>query len=199
MKKFIIFSVICLFAFANDAVAQFVNNKTTTTQKKAYTGVPQTNSTSTKPNIVFDSYIQTGVIFNGDGAGPIAECSLGVKFYEHLYLAPYVAIHSHFVGIPKELQDYYDKKVFSSCYIPIGANMRILLAKQSKTHIVPFIESTFGGFIGIEEMKGYKGFFCQVGLGIDINRLSLGIGYNGLVKNGTANMGYIKIGITFDD
>ena len=207
MKKLIILSVVCLFAFSNNAMAQFLNTNTKTetkTKTTTQTATPTQSNTynntkstsSSRPNVFCSGYINTGVIFNDGGAGPILEMTVGGTFFEHLYLAPYVALHAHFTPVPDELEKYYDKKFFSTPYIPIGANMKIFLTKGSTSHIVPYIEGTFGGFIGIEDLKGYNGFFCQTGMGVDIGMFSLGIGYNGLVKNGTANFGYIKIGVT---
>lgn len=155
------------------------------------------NYSTVKP-VVFDSYIQTGVIFNGDGAGPIGEISMGGRFFEHLYLGGFIGIHSHFVGLSKEAQELLGKKVLNTCYLPIGANIKIYLTKQSVNINVPYIESSLGGFVGVDESKGWKGFFCQVGLGMDFGMFAIGIGYNGLVNNGTtSNLGYVKLGIKF--
>ena len=52
-----------------------------------------------------------------------------------------------------------------------------------------------GGFFGVGDLQGLNGFSCQAGAGLEIDRVSIGIGYNGLVKYGTLSMGYIKIGI----
>ena len=52
--------------------------------------------------------------------------------------------------------------------------------------------------IGIgEEFVGINGFHCQVGMGIDFKRFTFGAGYNALVKRGTADTGYVKIGYRF--
>lgn len=157
------------------------------------------NTSSYKP-AEFESYVQTGVIFNADGAGPIGEMSMGGRFFEHLYIGGFIGIHSHFVGLSKEAQELLDKKVITTCYLPMGANIKIYLTKKSVSPNVPYIESTLGGFVGIEESKGWKGFFCQAGLGMDFGRFAIGIGYNGLVNNGvTSNLGYVKLGIKFDN
>lgn len=210
MKKLLILAVFCLLAFSTDAVAQFVNTNTTkqkaytkesqtstaTTTNKAYIKEPKTNTASNKSNSYIDGHLNTGVIFNDAGAGPILEIMLGGTFFEHLYLAGYWGLHTHFEGVPEYLQSYTGKKVFTSLYMPFGANMKIFFTKRSK-HIVPFIESTFGYFTGLGgEIEGRNGFFCQAGMGVDIGMLSLSIGYNGLVKGSAANFGYIKIGFT---
>lgn len=159
----------------------------------------QTN-VATYKSAEFESYIQTGVIFSADGAGPIGEVSLGGRFFEHLYLGGFIGIHSHFVGVPKEVQEYLGKKVLTTCYLPMGANIKIYMKKKSVSPNIPYIESTLGGFVGIQESKGWNGFFCQVGLGMDFHRFAIGIGYNGLVNNeSTSNLGYIKLGIKFAD
>lgn len=164
-----------------------------------YANAQTYNQNASNYNYVeFESYIQTGVIFNADGAGPIAEMSMGGRFFEHLYLGGFIGIHSHFVGLSKEAQEVLDKKVITTAYLPMGANIKIYMTKKSVSPNVPYIESTLGGFVGIEESKGYKGFFCQAGLGMDFGCFAIGIGYNGLVNNGvTFNLGYVKLGIKF--
>lgn len=209
MKKLLILAVFCLLAFSTDAVAQFVNTNTTkqkaytkesqistaATTNKAYIKEPETNTASNKSKVDFSGTFNTGVIFDADGAGPICEASIGATFLDFLYLGGYLGIHGHFVPVPKELQDYYDEKVLTNSYFPIGAHMKILMLERSKYNVVPYIEGTFGGFIGVNGMmEGLNGFFCQAGMGLEFGGFTLGIGYNGLVKGGTANFGYIKIG-----
>ena len=89
-----------------------------------------------------------------------------------------------------QITPYYD---YIGCYIPIAADLKCNLTNN--TRVAPYIDSSISGYISL---AGVCGFFCQIGAGIDINRISLGIGYNGIIKYGTAgNCGYIKLGIRF--
>ena len=86
-----------------------------------------------------------------------------------------------------------ESKTLFEGYIPLELNMKGYIPVSEKVR--PYINCSLGGFFGVADLDGLNGFSCQVGAGVEINRVSIGIGYNGLVKYGTSNLGYIKIGI----
>ena len=88
--------------------------------------------------------------------------------------------------------DYYSMTLFEG-YIPLGVDLRGYIPVTENARI--FVDCSLGGFFGISDIQGLNGFTCQVGAGIEISRFTLGLGYNALVKQGTLNSGFIKLGI----
>lgn len=87
-----------------------------------------------------------------------------------------------------------EKYYYNYMYVPIAANLKFYIPTE-KNDIYPYINSSLGGFIGLIDFNEFKGFYCQVGLGVDVKKVSIGAGYTGLVKYGTSSMGYLKIGV----
>ncbi len=164
---------------------------------------PATGSVAVKKAvdpIVFSGYVNLGTVFNAEGAGPTFDISIGMKIYERLYLGIATGFHACFT--PYELYYYngyysaYTEGTLFEAYIPIGANLKCYMTKNRKVN--PYINCTLGGFVGVgENMAGFNGFHCQAGLGLDIKRFTIGVGYNALVKYGTAHCGYVKLGVRF--
>ena len=159
-----------------------------------------TSANSSATPITFSGYANVGAIFDGYGAGPTFDITAGMKIYDYFYAGIATGFHSYLE--PCEI--FYDdgfsvinyKETLFAAYIPIGVNLKGYLTKNRKVN--PYINCTLGGFIGIgEEFAGINGFHCQVGMGIDFKRFTFGAGYNALVKRGTADTGYVKIGYRF--
>ena len=162
--------------------------------------VMTTASRSAASPITFSGYTNLGTIFNAEAAGPTFDITAGIKIYEYVYAGIATGFHTCFT--PHEW--YYDDGYYSGyfgetlfeAYIPIGVNLKGYLTKGRKVN--PYINCTLGGFIGVgETLAGFNGFHCQVGMGIDIKKYTIGIGYNALVKYGTAHCGYFKLGYRF--
>lgn len=149
------------------------------------------NKRNTQPltPIKFQGYGYLGTIFNANYAGPSVDLIFGMRIYEYLNVGIQIGFHSPL------FEGNYSNTYYVDAYIPIGVNMKGYFTRGRKVN--PYINCTLGGFIGVCDFEGLDGFHCQVGAGIDVKRFSFGIGYNGLVKDGTASCGYIQLGIRF--
>lgn len=161
-------------------------------------GRGQRNKSGKFTPVKVQGYGYTGAIFMEKCGGLASDVSIGCKLYDLAYLGIELGYHTmisegQFYG----RQDGYYNSYFSvsmvESYIPIGINLKGYLLRGRK--VAPFINCSLGGFIGLTQLKGFDGFFCQAGAGIDIQRFSFGIGYSGLVLKGTAHAGYIKLGV----
>jgi len=143
--------------------------------------------------IRFQGNIDIGTIFTGECAGPTVDISLGARFGRHFYAGIETGMRSIIESVEYyDLYNQYKKKLFEG-YVPLGVNMKGYIPLGQKVNI--YASCSLGGFFGIGDISGLNGFTCQVGAGIEAGRISLGLGYNALVKYGTLNMGYIKLGI----
>lgn len=167
--------------YANGSKDVFVKERATFSN-----GINYNKSGSLK----FQSYINAGAIFCKGAGGPSFDCNVGVRFYDYAYIGFETGVNDMISYILIENRKYR----YNDMYIPLAANLKFYIP-TAKDYIYPYINSSLGGFIGLADFKGNRGFYCQVGLGIDIKRVSIGAGYNGLVKYGTASMGYLKIGV----
>lgn len=61
--------------------------------------------------------------------------------------------------------------------------------------ICPYVETSLGGFFGVQDIKGTNGFYFKIGAGIEYFRFSFSAGYK-LFSTGNLEMnyGYIKAG-----
>lgn len=59
-------------------------------------------------------------------------------------------------------------------YIPFAINTRAYI---TKTPIRPYVNLSFGGYVGVANLDRGS-FYCRIGLGVDIRRWSIGLGYN---------------------
>lgn len=156
----------------------------------------QLNSTASSP-ITFRGYANVGTIFTGDGGGPTFDISIGAKIHNYLYAGIETGFHSLFT--PYEYYDYVhyyhgEGTIFES-YIPIGINLKGFFTKNRKVN--PYINCSLGGFLGLGDISGFNGFYFQAGIGMDIKRFTISAGYNGLLEEGRADLGYVKLGIRF--
>jgi hypothetical protein len=142
--------------------------------------------------ITFAGYVNLGTIFNADGAGPTFDITAGMKVYDYFYAGIATGFHTVFTPY-----GYYGHSygAHSEGYIPVGVNLKGYFTKGRKVN--PYIDCTLGAFIGGADLAGFNGFHCQVGMGLDIKRFTIGMGYNPLVKYGTAHFGYFKLGYRF--
>ncbi|MDE6113334.1 MAG: hypothetical protein K2G46_08035 [Bacteroidales bacterium] len=140
-----------------------------------------------QPNkkVRFNAYLTSGVDFIAIGAGPIVNLSFGPRFTDYFFLGFEVGFHDMFY---KELRYsnnsgyyYYLDWVY---YIPFAVNMKGFIPINK--NIMPHINLSLG-------YAFYTGFYCNVGLGIDIKHFTVGIGYMNL---GTIlDCGYFKLGV----
>lgn len=140
------------------------------------------------------SYIYGSAVFMSEEGGPAIDLSLGMRLWDYGYIGVEMGFHSLF--FTTESMDWESSKVtYTEAYIPLGINLKGYIPTGKK--IYPYVNCSLGGFIGLIELDGLNGFYCQAGVGIDVKRFSFGIGYNGLVKYSTANCGYVKLGVRF--
>lgn len=150
--------------------------------------------------IKFAGYLNPGTIFTADGAGPTFDISAGIKVYDYFYAGIATGFHTSFTPYEYSYSNsyftVYDTDTLFEAYIPIGINLKGYLTKGQKGN--PYVNCTLGGFIGVgDSLAGWNGFHCQVGMGVDIKRFTIGMGYNALVKVGAAHLGYFKLGYRF--
>lgn len=136
--------------------------------------------------VKFQSYIYAGAAFLERAGGPTLDVNFGISVYKYAYVGIETGFHCIF-------DSFYDEKLTYG-YIPVAVNLKGYIPTRNKT-IYPYINCSLGGFFGVMDFEYFNGFYCQVGAGIDIKRFSIGIGYSGLVKVGTLNCGYVKLGI----
>ena len=96
-------------------------------------------------------------------------------------------------------------------YLPLFTNFKIYWPISHK--VLPFADLSLGGYIGLHERAFYEldnysynykatrlpnGFYMRTGLGIDIMRVNVGVGYE-FLKNrfGSEHIGYVKLGWRF--
>lgn len=161
----------------------------------AFVATAQTGTALTENNplnIKFQGYGNVGLIYCPDasGAGPTADFNVGALFGNHFYAGFETGFHSL---ISTGYLGGYSFRLFEG-YIPLALNMKGYL---TKTKVRPFVNVSLGGFIGVADLGGLNGFYCQAGAGVDVKRFSVGLGYSGLVKGGTASSLYFKLGIRF--
>ncbi len=155
------------------------------------------------PTIRFQGYGMLGTLFSSGSAAATADVGLGVRVGRSLYAGLHTGLHSE-LHIYTE-RDYDDdtgrweseKELDTYTYIPLGVNLKGYLPIGNEK-IYPYLNCSLGGFIGVgENTSNINGFFAQVGAGIDIHRFSVGVGYSCIHKIGTANMGYVQVGVRF--
>ncbi len=149
------------------------------------------NTSSDFSGVKFQSYLYAGAIFNSEGGGPAVDFNFGARIGRCFY----AGIETGFHTLISSVYFYDEKLTITAAYVPIGVNLKGYLPVGKK--IYPYLNCSLGGFVGVIDLDGLNGFYCQVGAGIDIKRFSFGIGYTGLVKGGTANLGYVKLGVRF--
>lgn len=152
-------------------------------------------------------------------AGPTIDLTLGARITKYFYLGAGVGYHTLigdidlnkiFVGTSTSIGKSW---FYYNHYLPIYANLKIYWPVSPK--FLPFIDTSIGGYIGFPEMlstRGNKneyvnlthdfilsnGFYLRAGLGIDVLRLNIGIGYE--LLNASIpyyNHGYVKLGWRF--
>ena len=112
----------------------------------------------------------------------------------------------------EDVENYVYTDVFDyNHYLPLFINCKIYWPVSHKVH--PFVDLSLGGFIGFNERVYYElnnytynykanrlanGFYMRTGLGLDVMRVNLGIGYE-FLKNrvGSEHIGYVKLGWRF--
>lgn len=160
--------------------------------------VPHT--TKEAPEVRFAGYASAGVIFMEGGAGPTVDVSLGARIGEHLFVGAETGSHAPFIpyslrfDIPT-LGDFVVNDTVCAHYIPLAAHIKGYLGHPQK--FVPYICCSVGGFFGTTDMRGINGFYTRIGVGYDLCRFSMSVGYNCLVKQGAMHGGFVKLGIRF--
>ncbi len=143
----------------------------------------------------FQGDICVGTIFDAIGAGPTLDIALGARVGRHFFIGAQTGFRSIIEKFGYTIgYDYYESTIFGG-YIPLELNMKGYIPVSG--NVRPYINCSLGGFFGVADIGGINGFSCQAGAGVEINRISVGIGYNGLVYQGTGSSGYIKIGFRF--
>jgi hypothetical protein len=174
MKRFLLTIISVVAAFA--ATAQNAN----------------LSSENNPLNIKFQGYGNVGLIYCPDasGAGPTVDLNAGALFGNHFYAGFETGFHSL---ISTAYVGNYSLRLFEG-YVPLAVNLKGYLTKSK---VRPFVNVSLGGFVGVADLAGFNGFYCQAGAGVDVKRFSVGLGYSGLVKLGTASSLYFKLGVRF--
>lgn len=150
-------------------------------------------------------------------AGPTVDLTLGAKITKYFYLGAGVGYHTLMVDIDMDkihaaVGSFPSQSWFLyNHYLPIYANLKIYWPVSPK--FLPYIDTSLGGYIGFPEMiytsgSGYgklthrfnlsNGFYLRAGLGIDVKRLNIGIGYELLnASRPYYHHGYVKLGWRF--
>jgi len=147
------------------------------------------NASADFSGVKFQSYIYAGAVFNSYGGGPSVDLNFGVRAGRYFY----AGIETGFHALIFSDEFFGQRFTFTEAYIPVGVNIKGYVPVGKR--IYPYLNCSLGGFFGVIDLEGLNGFYCQVGAGIDVKRFSFGIGYTGLVKEGTANLGYVKLGV----
>lgn len=142
------------------------------------------------PLVRFQSYLNVGAVFQEKSGGPTVDISFGARVGRCFY----AGIETGFGCVIESVELVDHKITFNSAYVPVALNLKGYIPLGP---VRPYLNCSLGGFFGVMDLEGLNGFYCQAGAGIDIFRFSLGVGYCGLVKESTANMGYVKLGVRF--
>jgi hypothetical protein len=181
-------SNILFIVYKNGTKEVFKAESTTIT-----TTTTTTTSSTTNISFRFQGYGNLGLVYCPDAAaaGPTVDLNVGVAINDFFYAGFATGFHS----LITTYDSYYGNSyTYFDGYIPLAVNLK---GYFTKTKVRPFVNVSLGGFIGVADFGGYNGFYCQVGAGVDINRFSIGLGYNGLVKVGTASCLYFNVGMRF--
>lgn len=161
------------------------------------------NRTATATNddfngVKFQGHVYIGSLFDAVSGGVTLDASVGLRLWKYAYVGVETGFHTLFGTLYNydSNLDYYSYKM-AGAYVPIGVNLKGYIPASVGRRIYSYINCTLGGFIGAIDFAGSNGFYCQVGAGIDIGRFSFGIGYTGLVNDGTGSGGYVKLGVRF--
>lgn len=153
------------------------------------------------PNVKFQGYATLGAIATSGGAGPIVDVNFGARVGKSLFVGFETGFHSVISSI--SYYDYeegalieLDESIIAENYIPLAVNIKGYLPTRNDSFF-PYLNCSLGGFVGVGNIRGLNGFYCQVGAGIDYRRFTFGAGYNCIHKYGTINFGYIKLGVRF--
>ncbi len=145
--------------------------------------VNETNQTN-KPSVKFQGYGNVGMLYCPAAycVGPAFDVTVGAAITDYFYIGFETGFHT------------YISNGYLDGYIPLAVNMK---GYFTKTKVRPYVNVSLGGWVGVAAMGGYGGFYCQTGAGVDIKRFSVGLGYSGLVMDGTASSLYVKLGFRF--
>ena len=134
----------------------------------------------------FQTYVYLGGLINQHKAGgPMLEASIGARCGECFFIGFHTGAHAIFT---REGEG-------SSCAIPFAADMRVYIPTGRKP-IFPYINISAGG---VADISGFCGLLALGGIGIDINRISVGAGcsfYFIPFAGGYIN-GFLRIGYRF--
>ncbi|MCM1169288.1 MAG: hypothetical protein NC324_05060 [Bacteroides sp.] len=159
-------------------------------EKEVFTTVETKPSVHARyqPNkkVRFNAFLTTGVDFISIGAGPIVNIALGPRLTDYFFLGFELGFHNMFY---KELRygshvGYYYYRNWTY-YIPLAVNMKGFIPINK--NIKPHINLSLGYACLLE------GFYCNVGLGVDIKHFTVGMGYMNL--GAILNCGYLKLGV----
>lgn len=150
------------------------------------------------PKVRFAGYTTAGVIFMEGGAGPSFDFNVGVHIGEHLYTAVEVGSHSPFIPYSLRLNisgrgQYLLNDVLCCHYIPLAAHLKVYLSHPKK--FTPYLCGSVGGFFGTTDIRGLNGFYARVGVGYDLRRFSMSVGYSCLARRGALHGGFVKLGV----
>lgn len=157
--------------------------------------------------------LQDGV-FRYPSAGADLDVSLGVRTSKSVFVGAGVGFHSEFGDSNIGPAGHKTSVKTTIMTLPIYLDSRFYIV--TKSGICPFVNANIGGYVPLltkgefshtsvptadtdVHLKG--GFYAQVGLGLDIKRFQICIGYRMFTnkewgaKNGVNSYGFIKMGV----
>ncbi len=167
-----------------------------------HTSARNKNSSLT-PDIKFQGYATLGAIVTSGGLGSSVDVSFGTRIGKALFVGFETGIHSvisyiRYYTYDGGIVEYEDLLLNVENYIPLAVNIKGFLPTRND-RFFPYLNCSLGGFVGVGNLRGLNGFYCQVGAGIDYRRFTVGVGYSCLHKFGTVNSGYLKLGVRFGE
>lgn len=149
----------------------------------------------------------TKYLYIGAGIGYhtlMTKTGIGIQSTSPWYMPPKSRAVDDIYSVEVDALDY-------NHYIPMFVNLKTYLPISHK--ILPYADLSLGGYIGLHERAFYEfnshnynykaarlpnGFYMRAGLGVDIMRVNVGVGYE-LLKNriGSEHIGYVKLGWRF--
>lgn len=180
-----------IFVYEMSQVERIVKNQTESSEDKVLVQLQETSSSSrpfikgVRFNGYFDMNLSYRSFYGGSIVGENPSFSLGVRIFDY----GYVGLKS---GI-EFMEGFYNSKLQGFVLmIPFMVDIRGYYPINENLH--PYMEFAFGKAWVLNNGSNYAGtgWRHDLGAGIDIKRLSLGLGWN---AQGKMNRFYFKIGV----
>lgn len=151
---------------------------------------------SSKSGTRFQSYVSGSFLcgsFSSIGFG--VEGTFGVVLNPYLYVGGMTGIRDYAAKGLDDEDDFWDDEEgrIHALHLPVTGYVRGMLPLDKVTL---FAECAIGASIGLKNLKGAD-FYTEFGVGAELGRYSVCLGYNGIVDVGTFSGMYIKAAVRF--